>query len=163
MIRGFVKVLDAVTALMRAIAGALLVSMTAVILMEVAARYLFNSPFDWAGEVSRYLLIVLTFLGAATAWAGRDHIAITAIFLVVPARAARYLRLIVDVVVLLLGIALVWYGLAVSQQGLVRTSISLGIPLGYVFMVVPFAGAMIVLHSIRFIGEDLAPKAGGLS
>ncbi len=51
--------------------------MTAVLMLQVLARYVLQVSIPWTEEVSRYLLVLMTFVGAALALRDRQHIAIT--------------------------------------------------------------------------------------
>ncbi len=51
--------------------------MTAVLMLQVLARYVLQVSIPWTEEVSRYLLMLMTFVGAALALRDRQHIAIT--------------------------------------------------------------------------------------
>lgn len=46
------------------------------VLVEVAFRYLFHLPLPWGAELSQTLLVWVTFLGAASALARGEHMAI---------------------------------------------------------------------------------------
>jgi TRAP-type transport system small permease protein len=49
----------------------------AALLLQVFARYVAKVSIPWTEEISRYLLVLLTFTGAAVAVRDRQHIAIT--------------------------------------------------------------------------------------
>ena len=50
--------------------------MTGIIFVQVVLRYVFESPFSWAEELARYLLIWITCLGSAYAIRQGMHISI---------------------------------------------------------------------------------------
>ena len=50
--------------------------MTLVIFVQVVMRYVFKSPFVWAEEFSRYLLVWISCLGAAYGIRTGMHIAV---------------------------------------------------------------------------------------
>jgi len=50
--------------------------MTGIIFVQVILRYVFQSPFSWAEELARYLLIWITCLGSAYAIRDGMHISI---------------------------------------------------------------------------------------
>jgi TRAP-type C4-dicarboxylate transport system permease small subunit len=51
--------------------------MILALLLQVVARYVLQVSIPWTEEVSRYLLVLMTFVGAALALRDRQHIAIT--------------------------------------------------------------------------------------
>ena len=58
------------------LAGAVLAIDVLVVFTSVIFRYFLHSPFDWAEEVARALMVVLVFLGAATVLARSQHVGI---------------------------------------------------------------------------------------
>jgi TRAP-type C4-dicarboxylate transport system permease small subunit len=51
--------------------------MILALMLQVVARYVLQVSIPWTEEVSRYLLVLMTFVGAALALRDRQHIAIT--------------------------------------------------------------------------------------
>ena len=58
------------------LAGAVLAVDVLVVFTSVIFRYFLHSPFDWAEEVARALMVVLVFFGAATVLARSQHVGI---------------------------------------------------------------------------------------
>jgi TRAP-type C4-dicarboxylate transport system permease small subunit len=81
------------------LAAFLFVAAAAVTVWEVAARYLFDRPTNWAHETTTTLCAVGFALGGAYAFARNEHIRITALTDRVSPRARRGL----EVLALLLG------------------------------------------------------------
>lgn len=78
-------------------ASGLLVVVSALILTwEVLARYLFNSPSDWALELCILMLIAATFLAAGHTLAARAHVNIEIVDAVLPAGVNRWRLLLAD-------------------------------------------------------------------
>ncbi|MBO6259064.1 MAG: TRAP transporter small permease subunit [Succinivibrio sp.] len=57
-------------------AALLLISMTALVIIQVVSRYLFQSPTAFTEEIVRYTLIWTGFIGAAYAFSTRQHMAL---------------------------------------------------------------------------------------
>ena len=57
-------------------AGTFLVLMSLATFVNVVFRYVFNSPFQWAEEFSRYAFIWVVFIGAAVSTKHKTHIII---------------------------------------------------------------------------------------
>lgn len=58
------------------IAGLFLVVIVATMSLQVIARYLFDNPYQWSEELSRFALIWMTFMSAAYVMAEGRHIAV---------------------------------------------------------------------------------------
>lgn len=75
-------------------AGWLVPVMMVLILIEVFMRYVINQPLMVGDEFSAYLLVVLTFLGAAYTWKEKGHVRITAMTSRLPPKVKQWARLI---------------------------------------------------------------------
>lgn len=77
-------------------AGLLVVASALILTGEVLARYVFNSPSDWALELCIYMLIASTFLAAGYTLAAKGHVNIDIIDELLPASANRWRMLFAD-------------------------------------------------------------------
>jgi tripartite ATP-independent transporter DctM subunit len=68
------------------IAGAVLAIDVLVVFVSVIFRYFLHSPFDWAEEVARALMVIQVFFGAATVLARSRHVGIDLFRGMLPAR-----------------------------------------------------------------------------
>ncbi len=75
-------------------AGWLVPVMMVLVLIEVFMRYVMNQPLMIADEFSAYMLVALTFLGAAYTWKEKGHVRITAMISRLPPKVVNWARLI---------------------------------------------------------------------
>ena len=68
------------------IAGVVLAIDVLVVFVSVVFRYFLHTPFDWAEEIARALMIVLVFFGAATVLARSQHVGVDLFRGMLPAR-----------------------------------------------------------------------------
>lgn len=123
----------------------LLVIMTVIMFTEVVARYIFGASFIWIEELTRYLFIWLTFIGAAYVTATQSHIKIDATLALFPKKAQSVVKkiglfiwLIFSMVITYVGfdysLTMLQFGGDSPAMGLAKGIIYLGIPLGYLLM-----------------------------
>lgn len=55
---------------------ALLAALLIAVMLQVVSRYVFQSPLPWTDEVSRFLLVWLTFIAAAWVMSERMHVTV---------------------------------------------------------------------------------------
>ncbi len=67
-----------------------------LVVVEVTARYVFNSPFAVADEVGADMLVVISFIGLAYAWKQRSHIHIDVVVSRLPGKVRNRLRVITN-------------------------------------------------------------------
>ncbi|MDD5206371.1 MAG: TRAP transporter small permease subunit [Desulfobacterales bacterium] len=101
------------------------VVLTAAVLYEVAARYLFNSPTIWAYDTAMMIYSVLFLGGAAYVLMVKTHIRVDVLFNMLPQRVQMILDLIYYVVFWLPYIfVMIWYGSKMAYQSMVAEEIS---------------------------------------
>jgi TRAP-type C4-dicarboxylate transport system permease small subunit len=121
------------------------------VLWQVASRYLLQSPSSFTDELSRYLLIWVGLLGASYVTGQKMHLAIDILPSKLEGKKERNLSVFINISVALFAFfAMVWGGanLVYITLRLEQTSASLGIPLGYVYSVIPLSGLIIIYYSI---------------
>ncbi|MGP4115312.1 TRAP transporter small permease [Streptomyces sp. 4N509B] len=135
----------------RALGGfcaAALAAIAAVLLAQVVMRYGVKDPLIWVDEVTRLLMVWLTFVGAALAFRTRSHIGITSLVDGLLARGPRPLRRAVpvfcDLVVLAGSLALLVGGLVVLARTSGHTTPALQLPLAVLFVPAPLCGALVL-------------------
>jgi len=75
-----------------AFAGLALFACFLVVCLEIVVRSVFNISFLWAEELSRYLIIVSTYFGAAAAVRSDDHIRVELLTAILPPGPRRALE-----------------------------------------------------------------------
>lgn len=77
--------------------GGLVFLMMAIIVIDVVKRHIFNEPTIWADEVSCYLLVGISFLGAAYTLTLDGHIRVEAVIRYLNPGPRRYLEIVIDI------------------------------------------------------------------
>lgn len=111
--------------------GWLIVIMMCLVLIEVITRYVTRHPLGAADEISGILMVMITFMGLGYTWKQRRHIRLSFAVERLPARVAKWLRVIVLAGILaFLGIlTLSCYNLVVHAWQYGERSFDIGIPL----------------------------------
>ena len=92
------------------LSGWLVPIMMTLVLVEVFMRYVLNQPLMLSDEFSAYLLVALTFLGAAYTWKERGHVRIVALTSRLPQRVSSWVRLIALILGFVFAVTLVQAG-----------------------------------------------------
>ncbi len=96
--KGFLSVYDKFVALLTKCAGVvagLLILLTGfMIVYEIIARGVFNSPTEWVMEISTYCVIIAGFLGMGVAYAGKKHIHVDILIMHLPAKVRCYIEVL---------------------------------------------------------------------
>ena len=136
----------------------ILAALTVVTLLQVVSRSVFEDPLEWSGEASRYLLVLLTFIGTAAVATSDSHIRLEPKWLnsnLMRRKVSHLLRgtLTTGGVVMLVGASFEFVG-----QMMALKSATLRIPLGLLYSV---AAISLVLMAVQeFWLARSAPLAG---
>jgi TRAP-type C4-dicarboxylate transport system permease small subunit len=121
------------------------------VLWQVTSRYLMKSPSSFTDELAGYLLVWVGLLGAAYVAGRREHLAID-ILLQKSSPQRRYkLELIISVLIIIFAVTVMVIGgswLAYTRFFLSVKSAALGLPLGFVYLVLPISGVLIAYFDI---------------
>jgi TRAP-type C4-dicarboxylate transport system permease small subunit len=121
------------------------------VLWQVTSRYLMKSPSSFTDELAGYLLVWVGLLGAAYVAGRREHLAID-ILLQRSSPQRRYkLELIISVLIIIFAVTVMVIGgswLAYTRFFLSVKSAALGLPLGFVYLVLPISGVLIAYFDI---------------
>jgi TRAP-type C4-dicarboxylate transport system permease small subunit len=76
----------------------LFVGMAGVLFYQVFTRYILDDSAGWTEEIARYFLVAVVFIGASMSVRKNNHIQVDYFFRLMPARMARALSTLVDLV-----------------------------------------------------------------
>ena len=123
------------------ICGALIVVLIAAMVVVTTAQIVCRVWFtalSWSEEVTRFLLIWSTFLGACCVYWHGGNIAITAVQQLFPKGVQRCLRAVVHVICFVLFALLLYYGVTYCNKQ-VRTAAALPVKMKYIYMCLPIS------------------------
>jgi TRAP-type C4-dicarboxylate transport system permease small subunit len=131
----------------------MLAVMSVIIFTNVVLRYTTNQSIEWAEEVSRHLMIWLTFLGCGPVLRYGGHIAVENMQDLMPRSVAIAMRLVIAVLIFALFIFLTWFGLDYMDRTQYQQTPATQISFAYVYAALPMGSAMTLIHWL-FIVRD---------
>lgn len=131
--------------------GALLVTL----FLQIFTRFVLNNPLVWTEEISRVLFIYSALLGMSTAVKQRAHISIDFFVDMLPGKIRKWLKLSLDVVVVLTlaYIVLLGYQMAVMQHRMFM--VSLDVRMSVMYGILPVAAVLMLGRLVQRILNDL--------
>lgn len=143
--------------LLEALCVLILGLMSCLVFLNVVLRYGFNSSISVTEEVSRYMFVWLTFLGAVLAFSENQHVNVTILTSKLSQVKRKVLYVITDIAMLFCCYLIVsgsWTQFMLNKANLAPIS---GIPTGVTFLASTIAGALIgILLIARIIGTSNA-------
>ncbi len=121
-----------------------------IVAAQVVFRYVLNSSLTWSEELSRYLFVWITFLGAALAVRDGIHIRIDMLVTRLPERVAKVLAALVGLLVFGFLLAMIVWGFQLVRQTSGTPSPALRLPENYVYYAaLPVACLMAAYYTAR--------------
>ena len=119
---------------------------------QIVCRTWFTA-LSWSDEVTRYLLIWSTFLGATVVYRHNGHISVNLLREAVPPKASRVLRAVVHVVCFVLFAVLEYYSIRYCGK-LNKTATALPIKMKYIYLCIPISMAIMMVHALLMALEE---------
>jgi|SRR5690554_2793160 len=145
-----------------AVVGLLMLAMVLDVSWQVVTRFFLNSPSSYTEELARFLLIWIGLLGSAYAYRKKAHLGLDILSEKLKGAAARRLDIFISLVGIFFAAILMIYGglkLVLLTLELEQLSAALQIKMGYVYMVLPLSGTLIVIFSLdRILSGAPAPE-----
>jgi TRAP-type transport system small permease protein len=125
--------------------AALLIIVVLIIFANVIARYFFHAPIRGSDEVSQYLFLWLSYLGALAALMRGLHYSFPNLVEMLPRIPREAVKTLSDLIVLFILLALVWFGWQLVNRLSFQTSPALGLPVYYAYIALPLTAALMAL------------------
>jgi TRAP-type C4-dicarboxylate transport system permease small subunit len=127
----------------------LLALMLSVALAQILSRAIFNHTLDWAEEAARMALVWSALLAAPMGYRAAGHVAITAFIEGLPIKALQITGIIVNLLVAWICGVFLLESFDFVARGATIMSTGLGIPMAYVYSIVPVALSSLLLVALE--------------
>ncbi len=127
--------------------------------MQIVCRTWFTA-LTWSDEVTRYLLIWSTFLGASVVYRHSGHISIDLVQNMVPPKAGKAMRVLVHVVCFVLFTVLLFYSSRYCMK-LSKTATALPIKMKYIYLCIPISMAIMMVHALLMAIDEATKEVKG--
>ncbi|MFV0553105.1 MAG: TRAP transporter small permease [Mangrovibacterium sp.] len=121
------------------------------VIWQVVSRYVLSAPSSFTDELAGFLLIWVGLLGSAYVAGKNEHLAIDLLLQKMNAKNKRNMQIAIYAIVGVFALFVMLIGgswLVYTRFYLEVNSAALALPLGYVYLVVPISGLLIIYYSI---------------
>lgn len=122
--------------------------MLLIVFGQVITRYLFNFTPSFGEELARYLFVWVVFLSLPLVARYGGHMAIETLTSRVHGATLKFLNIAADIFTIVFLAIMVWYGVLMVQRTSFQTSPAMMIPMSWVYAVIPFGCAVMLLYVI---------------
>jgi TRAP-type C4-dicarboxylate transport system permease small subunit len=133
------------------LAGALLAAMLALALAQIIARGVFNHSLDWAEELARVALVWSVLLVAPQAYRSGANVAIVSFADALPPRLLAAVSLLLNALVVWILLVLFRESFPFWRRGLEITAASMDVQMAWIYAIVPFAFASLILVGLELL------------
>jgi len=133
---------------------------------QIFTRFILKDPSSYTEELAGFLLIWIGLLGASYALYTRAHLGIDILTTQLKGAKRKGAEILIYSIVLLFAFfVLVIGGIRLVDLTLTLSQISpaMGIPMGYIYFVLPLTGVLMIYYSMVFIIEAFRKTPGEMS
>lgn len=156
------KLVEFLDAILKNVLIVLMAAMVIAVSWQVISRYVFSSPSSWTEEVARFLMIWIGVLGAAYAFRTGVHLGLDILPKKLTGRSAELLKQFTAFVIVLFSVTVLVIGggsLVSLTWELRQYSAVLGLPIAFVYSVIPTAGVLICIYAIAAVSGAIAAES----
>ena len=118
---------------------------------QILVRYIFNSPSTVSEELLTYSFTWMSLFAAAYVSGKREHMRMGFLADKLSGKNLTILNVVIEMIVMVYG------GISITSLSMTQKTASLGIPMGYIYIVIPITGIVIAVYGILNV-TDLIRK-----
>ncbi len=113
-----------------------LMAISAIVFANVIARYFFATSFAWSEELSRYIVVWITFLGISSCARHDAHVKVDLLSNILKGKARKYHDIIINALMVVLCIYMTYISFTFMSLQFVggNTSVSIAIPIWTIYL-----------------------------
>ena len=147
--QGFLRIAyRAVLEVLKYLLVILTLALVVVVFGNVVGRYLFNYSWPWADEASRFLFIWVILIGAVLTNEKYEHMNLDILVRWLPSTGGKVLQIASQAVIIVVLAIIVRGGITATIGNLTFDSPALGVPYGFVYIVVPICCTIMIAQTI---------------
>lgn len=133
--------------------------MLLLVFAQVISRYVFNYTPYFGEELARYLFVWVVFLSLPLVARYGGHMAIETLTSRVKGGALKFLNITADIFTIIFMGVMVWYGVVMVMRTSYQTSPAMQIPMSWVYAVIPFGCAVMLLYAAANLADVIKTPA----
>lgn len=138
------------------------VFITIVGLYQIITRYVFNSPSTVSEELLIFSFTWLSLLASALVFGKKEHMRMSFLGDKLKGKNATYLEILTEIIIFTFSIVvLVYGGIQITKLTMTQITASLGITMGYVYIILPISGVLICIYNILNLNDSFRKLKGG--
>lgn len=133
---------------------ALFMAMTVIGAYQIITRYVFNAPSTVSEELLTFTFTWMSLLAAALIFGKKDHMRMDFFASKFKGKSNVLLLIFSECLVLIFAaLVLVYGGMNITKLTATQITASLGVPMSYVYVVIPISGVITIVYAIINLTE----------
>lgn len=130
-----------------------LISISLMIFINVICRYFFGFTLIWAEELSRYIVVWITFIGVGACTRYGEHITIDVFVKKLPPILKKILFYFIQTITIIAALVITYIGMKSTQTLFLsgNRSATTGFPIWLIYISVPLGFSLLTYHCLRII------------
>lgn len=147
------KTLNGFRKIVEGVAGAALLLMAVIVVVQVFCRFVLNDSLSWSEEAARYLQVWITFVGSAVALRRGAHIGVDFVTSFFKGKGKWLSDLFIHLVVAVFCVIVIVAGFQVvmNQMRYGQTSPALHLAMWKVYLALPIGGILMLIEDVAKI------------
>jgi len=127
--------------------------MTCVTLLDVFVRNVLGFSFSWAGELTRFIFIYTTFIGASALYKKLELTGFDMVTQKLPRDAARLIFKVMQVIIIVFCVIVIYSGIvsSFSKTIMMQHAPGLGISMTIPYLAIPIGMTFTLIHALTFL------------
>jgi TRAP-type C4-dicarboxylate transport system permease small subunit len=162
--RRFWKFFDKLTDVMAALAGVILIFITAAVCYTIGMRYLFTKTTIWLMQTTEYALLWIVFLATTYLLREKGHITTDVIYTHLNEKIKRYLDCIMFVIGGIACAVMVYFGIDYTRECILKgiTDVrAVTVPKWVIFIIIPTGSILLTIQFFRMAWSRLVGMKRG--
>ena len=136
--------------------GSLFIAMFVVLVMQIFARQIFNSPLIWSEELSRLIFVYVGLLGVSMGIRSQQHIMIDFLYAKFPKSMQKIVFTIIQILILACLIFFLYFGYDLFIKKEELEIVSLGISMKWMYLALPLITLLMLVRFYQAYLENYA-------
>lgn len=146
---GLHKVRDVIMKVIGVATSVLFGFMTLIGTYQIVVRYVFNRPSTVSEELLTYSFAWMALLASAYVFGKRDHMRMAFLADKVTGTPKKIMEIFIQFLIFAFAaVVMVYGGASITKLTMTQVTASLQIPMGYVYIIVPVSGILIMFFSL---------------
>lgn len=144
----YIAFMDKVNSVLKIMLALMLAAAFIALLLQVFGRFVFNIPFSWTEELSRYLMIWIAFIGSSVAIRHQQLIRIEALTHYLSKNMRIGIHLVSALVMILFFVVVCIYSLDLLKITSLQSSPALHLPMSVPYSAIPVGCLLMLCNTI---------------